>query len=142
MRTQLITRSDGTVIINDAYNASPTSVRAALELLAEMEGRKVFVFGDMLELGDYAEEAHRRVGEEASAAGVKVMVAVGELAGISGHVAETLGVQVMYARTAEEARELAAQVIRSGDVVLVKASRMVGLERVVHRLQAGETARG
>jgi UDP-N-acetylmuramoyl-tripeptide--D-alanyl-D-alanine ligase len=137
MRSQIVRRPDGAVIINDAYNASPTSVQAALELLAAMPGRKVMVFGDMLELGEYAQEAHERVGRAAAQAGVAVMVAVGPLAKAAGAVAQHSGVQVLYADSPEEALELAEEIVQPGDVVLVKASRLVGLERVAEGLGGG-----
>lgn len=133
-RSQIVERADGVRVINDAYNASPTSVAAALKVLAAAEGRKVLVFGDMLELGDYAEEAHRRVGEEAAEAGVEVMVAVGELGRWAGEAAEARGVEVVYAADAAGAAEKALGIVRAGDTVLVKASRAVGLERVAEGL--------
>ncbi len=142
MRTQMIRRADGALIVNDAYNASPTSVRAALELLADLGGRKVFIFGDMLELGEYAEEAHRQVGHDASQAGVEVMVAVGLLGQIAGRQAQQEGVTVLCVEDAAEARQAAEEVVRAGDVVLVKASRAMGLETVADRLSQGGNSDG
>jgi len=138
MRTQILRRPDGVTVINDAYNASPTSVAAALELLASLEGRKVFVFGDMLELGEEAEEAHRTVGDQARRAGVEVLVAVGDLGRLAGERAEALGLQVLYAEDAQQASETVPGLVRGGDLVLVKASRAVGLECVAESLMGGE----
>lgn len=135
MRAEVIRLADGTVVINDAYNASPTSVAAALELLGAAEGRKVLVFGDMLELGEYAQEAHERVGRLAAEAGVALMMAVGKLAKAAGEEAERRGVDVVYADDAGQAAAMITDVLRRGDVVLVKASRLVGLERVVEALK-------
>ena len=142
MRSQVVEQADGARIINDAYNASPTSVAAALKMLAGAEGRKVLVFGDMLELGDYAAEAHRQVGEAAAEAGVAVMVAVGELGRIAGEAAAEKGVEVVYAGDVDEAIEKAMGVAKAGDVVLVKASRAVGLERVAEALVEGAREHG
>ena len=132
------------VILNDAYNASPTSMRAALETLArvvqERPGtRAVAVLGDMLELGPVAPEAHREVGRLAAQRGVGLLVAVGQMA---SHLARgaadggLAGEQVVVAADADEAARLASRRVRPGDVVLVKASRAVGLERVVRALKA------
>ena len=70
MRLEQVPGVGGSIIINDAYNASPDSVRAALALLSEADGRRILVFGDMLELGTIAESAHREVGRQAADAGV------------------------------------------------------------------------
>src|SRR5207244_8402345 len=70
----------GGLLINDSYNANPASMRAALEHLAEHEGRKVAVLGEMAELGPTAPEYHREVGELAESLGIDVVLAVGELA--------------------------------------------------------------
>ncbi len=137
LRTQIFRREDGTLIVNDAYNASPTSVGALLDLVHDMPGRKVFVFGDMLELGDYAQVAHERVAQQAQEAGIQVLVAVGELGALTGAAAERLGLTVAYARDAEEAAWVAVRLLQPGDVVLVKASRLVGLERVAEYLAEG-----
>ncbi|MBC7287623.1 MAG: UDP-N-acetylmuramoyl-tripeptide--D-alanyl-D-alanine ligase, partial [Armatimonadetes bacterium] len=139
MRTEIVRLADGTLVINDAYNASPTSVAAALELLSSYSGRKVFVFGDMLELGDHAAAAHRQVGQAAVSAGVAVLIAVGELAAMAADEASRLGIRTAVAANPSEAVPVAAELVRPGDIVLVKASRLVGLEAVVRAL---EEARG
>ena len=119
---------DGALLINDSYNANPVSMRAALAYLAERaEGRRtIAVLGEMAELGPGGPKFHREVGDEARALGVDVVVAVGdELA------AEYGGVLV---ETAEEASRLLHELLEPGDVVLVKASRAAGLERVAEAL--------
>ena len=115
----------GGLLINDAYNANPASMRAALEHLAEHEGRKVAVLGEMAELGPTAPAYHREVGELVRALGIDSVLAVGELARSYGGE---------YARDAGEAVEKVGDVVRPGDVVLVKGSRAVGLEVVAEAL--------
>ena len=115
----------GGLLINDAYNANPASMRAALEHLAEHDGRKVAVLGEMAELGPTAPAYHREVGELIKALGIDSVLAVGELARAYGGE---------FARDAEEAVEKVGDVVRPGDVVLVKGSRAVGLEVVAEAL--------
>jgi UDP-N-acetylmuramoyl-tripeptide--D-alanyl-D-alanine ligase len=120
----------GGLLINDAYNANPASMRAALEHLAEHDGRKVAVLGEMAELGPTAPAYHREVGELIQALGVDSVLGVGELARAYGGE---------FARDAEEAVEKVGDVVRPGDVVLVKGSRAVGLEVVAEALTAVRT---
>ena len=117
----------GGIVVNDAYNANPTSMRAALEHLAlRGSGRRlVAILGGMAELGDHAERYHRELGELARGLGIEVL-AVGELArdyGADAWVADAVS-------AAAAAREL----IRPGDAVLVKASRSLGLEGIAPAL--------
>jgi UDP-N-acetylmuramoyl-tripeptide--D-alanyl-D-alanine ligase len=124
------------LLINDAYNANPVSMEAALEHLTARAGprRRVAVLGDMAELGPSAPAYHRRVGSVA-AEHADVVVAVGELArGYLGAGAE----EERHAATVEEAIATLEQLLRPGDVVLVKASRSVGLERVAEALTAAK----
>lgn len=134
LRSQVTRRSDGAVIINDAYNANPSSVAAALKMLSTAQGRRVLVFGDMLELGELAEEAHRAVGRQAVEAKVAVMVATGELGRLAGETAQEAGVEVHFAADAPQAARIACALVRPGDTVLVKASRAIGLEIVAEAL--------
>jgi UDP-N-acetylmuramoyl-tripeptide--D-alanyl-D-alanine ligase len=121
----------GGALINDAYNANPTSMAAALRHLVERAGerRRVAVLGDMAELGERAPAYHGEVGRAASAAGVELLVAVGPLA--RGYVDAAEGVpERRWAPDAEQAIPLLRQLLRPGDCVLVKGSRSVGLEAV------------
>jgi UDP-N-acetylmuramoyl-tripeptide--D-alanyl-D-alanine ligase len=118
----------GGLLINDAYNANPDSMRAALAHLAERAGgrRRVAVLGEMAELGPESPRYHRELAAAVAEAGVEVLVAVGELArGYAAGAAE-----VRHAADAGEAAEALRAVLEPGDAVLVKASRSVGLERV------------
>jgi UDP-N-acetylmuramoyl-tripeptide--D-alanyl-D-alanine ligase len=122
----------GGLLINDAYNANPVSMRAALELLAERAGprRRVAVLGDMAELGTDAPRYHREVGAAAAELGVDALVAIGPLA--RGYVE---GVETArWAPTLEEGLEIVREVVEPGDCVLVKGSRAMGLEAVADAL--------
>ncbi|MBE3597667.1 MAG: UDP-N-acetylmuramoyl-tripeptide--D-alanyl-D-alanine ligase [Limnochordaceae bacterium] len=148
MRMETVPGADDVLIINDAYNASPASMRAALETLeriaAERRSRAVAVLGDMLELGELAREAHRSVGEEAARRGVAVLVATGSMAAWTAEGARRAAgggqVDVVVASDAGEAAARVTGIVRPGDTVLVKGSRAVGLERVVQALASARDA--
>jgi UDP-N-acetylmuramoyl-tripeptide--D-alanyl-D-alanine ligase len=127
----------GGLLVNDAYNANPISMRAALAYLAERAGgrRRVAILGDMAELGSGAPEYHRQIGEEADRVGVEALVAVGELA--RGYLDGAGGVPVTrWVPDAPAAVAVADEVVEPGDCVLVKASRAIGLEVVAEALAA------
>jgi UDP-N-acetylmuramoyl-tripeptide--D-alanyl-D-alanine ligase len=140
-RGQRIELADGVAVIDDCYNANPMSMRAALEELAATApgmpaGRRVAVLGDMLELGPAAPEYHEQIGEHAAASGVEVLIAVGPLstATAAGFDAAALDAESYSVADAQEAAALAVELVEPGDVVLVKASRGVGLELVCDAL--------
>jgi UDP-N-acetylmuramoyl-tripeptide--D-alanyl-D-alanine ligase len=127
----------GGLLINDAYNANPLSMRAALAYLADRaaERRRVAVLGDMAELGPGAPAFHHEIGEDAARFGVQALVAVGELS--RGYVAGAAGVPIRrWAPDAAAAVPLVEEVVEPGDCVLVKASRALGLEVVAEALAA------
>jgi UDP-N-acetylmuramoyl-tripeptide--D-alanyl-D-alanine ligase len=135
-RMETFQSATGITIINDAYNANPASMRAAIATLREMpaEGRRIAVLGDMAELGSLAELAHFEVGEFAAAAGIDALVTVGERArriADGARAAGMLGTSVRPCASAAEASEVLDDLLSPGDVVLVKASRVMGLELVV-----------
>ncbi len=144
-RMEVTRRADGVVVVNDAYNANPESMRAALAALTGMAGtRRVAVLGAMGELGPGAAAEHERLGRDAVAAGVDVIVAVGPDA-----VGIATGARAAGARDGEgsvhvpdraAARALLTEVLVPGDVVLVKASRAYGLELLAADLLADGTA--
>ncbi|HUF01979.1 MAG TPA: UDP-N-acetylmuramoyl-tripeptide--D-alanyl-D-alanine ligase [Gaiellaceae bacterium] len=113
----------GGFVVNDAYNANPTSMRAALEHLAERARgrRRMAILGEMAELGDSSEAYHRDIGQLAARLGVDI-IGVGEAA----RAYQPAG----WAATAEEVLEVARAFVRPGDAVLVKASRSVRLEGI------------
>jgi UDP-N-acetylmuramoyl-tripeptide--D-alanyl-D-alanine ligase len=125
----------GATVINDCYNASPLSMRAALDDFATQDpaGRRIAVLGDMLELGPDEAAAHREVGAEAARAGVDVLVAVGPRAAA---MVDAFGGEARAVPDAAAAASLAASLVSAGDLVLVKGSRGVGLEVVAEALAA------
>jgi UDP-N-acetylmuramoyl-tripeptide--D-alanyl-D-alanine ligase len=134
-RMEVHRRSDGVTVINDAYNANPESVRAALEALRHLarDGRAFAVLGHMAELGEYSEASHLEVGEFAARSGAAALIAVGAeaapmLAG-ARRVTSWPG-QALAVPDGQAALEVLANRLRPGDVVLVKASRAAGLESV------------
>ena len=132
-------RAGRLTIIDDSYNANPESARASVRVLAGLHGhaRRVFVLGDMLELGESAEEQHYRIGFEAARSGVDFLVAVGDLTraaaagAIEGGLAEPA---IVHLASTDEAIARVPALVRAGDVVLVKGSRKNGLDRLVQRL--------
>jgi UDP-N-acetylmuramoyl-tripeptide--D-alanyl-D-alanine ligase len=136
LREERIELARGATVVNDCYNASPLSMRAALDELATQapSGRRVAVLGDMLELGADEAALHREVGVEAARAGVDVLVAVGPR---SAAMLETFDGEGHAAPDAAAAAALADRLVRSGDLVLVKGSRGVGLEVVAEALGGG-----
>jgi len=127
----------GGVLINDAYNANPDSMRAALAHLVALAGdrRRVAVLGEMAELGPGGPGFHEEIGAEAERRGLAALVAVGNLA--RGYLEGGRGIPVMeWAPDAESAIAVVEGIVRPGDCVLVKASRSVGLERVAEALAA------
>ncbi|HYB22430.1 MAG TPA: UDP-N-acetylmuramoyl-tripeptide--D-alanyl-D-alanine ligase [Solirubrobacteraceae bacterium] len=133
MRGQLLRLPGGVMVIDDCYNANPMSVHAAIdELVATAAARRVAVLGDMLELGPSSPALHREIGSYARAAGVDVLVTVGELA---AQMSATFAGESHAAVDAREASELVEELLREGDTVLVKGSRGVHLEQVIERLR-------
>ncbi|MGI5835492.1 MAG: UDP-N-acetylmuramoyl-tripeptide--D-alanyl-D-alanine ligase [Chloroflexota bacterium] len=128
---------NGSTIIDDSYNASPASTLAALNLLSELEGRKVAVLGDMRELGSFTEEGHRMVGRRAVDV-VDLLVVVGDLGEIIGREALSTGKDeqsVFIAKSNEEAIQQLKANLRPGDCVLVKGSRGMRMEEIVEAIR-------
>ncbi|MDD3653333.1 MAG: UDP-N-acetylmuramoyl-tripeptide--D-alanyl-D-alanine ligase [Desulfotomaculaceae bacterium] len=138
---QEITEAGNVKIINDAYNASPASTGAALQLLKDLAGerRMVAVLGDMLELGPRAVSGHREVGEAVAEYGIDRLVAVGDLAKdiADGALCAGLPAGKIY-RCAGNTEAIAVldSILRGGDVVLVKGSRGMRMEQIVESLQS------
>lgn len=141
MRMQVFNTPDGVIIINDAYNASPTSMKAALETLSDLAGkkRKIAVLGDMLELGTLSEMAHFKIGELVSDSKVDILITVGEKSKRIAVGAMSKGMslrQVIQCEKTLEASAVLADQVKPGDVVLIKASRGMELEKAVDALIA------
>lgn len=139
-RMQLLRTPGGVIVLNDAYNANPASTEAALRTLARTAtgGRRWAVLGEMAELGAGAESAHATVGRLAAELGVDGLVTVGEAARAVQAGAEQAGFAgetLLAVDTPSEAATALAERLGPDDVVLVKASRAVGLERLAEELQ-------
>jgi UDP-N-acetylmuramoyl-tripeptide--D-alanyl-D-alanine ligase len=127
--------------INDAYNANPQSMTAALNEYGEMKvhGRKIFICGDMLELGSHAERLHKEIGVKVAQSGVDVLLTVGKL---SRYVAESASAQGMAEENImcyDSLDEMLASVVyclKEGDTILIKGSRQIGLEGVLERVES------
>jgi UDP-N-acetylmuramoyl-tripeptide--D-alanyl-D-alanine ligase len=137
-RMEVLEAPSGLRILNDAYNANPASMAAALRAARVMagSGRCVAVLGEMAELGSIAAEEHDRVGELVARLGIERLITVGEGAHAIAISAVREGVEpdrVTRCSTVEEALAALSDV-RPDDLVLVKASRAVGLERLAERL--------
>jgi len=127
----------GVTLVDDSYNASPLGMRRLLEMLASVSGRRVAVLGEMFELGDRAIEAHRQVGREAAASCDLVVATGGEGAAELAAAARAAGMDsdaVHHVENAEEAAAVLNSVLQPDDVVLIKGSRGVGLDRTVDAL--------
>jgi len=141
-RGEAIVLPGGAVVLNEAYNANPASLGAALEALGEraVGSRRIAVLGEMAELGDEGPELHRTSGRQAAERGVTVLVAVGDAAAA---YLEGAGPDVEGHRVADAAAaiELLAGLVRPADAVLVKGSRSAGLEGVAEGLAGRLTNR-
>ncbi len=131
-------RIGSVTLLNDAYNANPMSMAAGLAALLELNvRRRVFVAGDMLELGDASAEYHRQLGRQIALAGVNVLVAVGPMAADIADAAADAGLAAGSVHRFDTAAEAAADVgswLGAGDGVLVKASRGVGAECIAEKI--------
>jgi UDP-N-acetylmuramoyl-tripeptide--D-alanyl-D-alanine ligase len=138
-RMEIVEASAGYRIVNDAYNANPTSMAAALKAAAWMarDGRSIAVLGHMAELGPIADREHERVGELAARLGIDRLVVVGPEARRIAVGAIREGVEpdrVTEVASVEEAASVVREAVRPGDVVLLKGSRVAGLERVAEAI--------
>lgn len=146
-RMEVLERADGVTVINDAYNASPDSVAAALKTLAHLsrqEGRRsVAVLGEMAELGEFAMEEHDRIGRLAVRLDIRQLVVVGERA---RHIHAAAGLEGSWdgesilVPDADAAYDVLRDMLRSGDLVMVKSSNSAGLRHLGDRLARNEDA--
>lgn len=127
---------NGLCLLNDAYNAAPDSMRSALKVLGYAPGRKLAVLGDMLELGAYEEQAHQELGQWVAELGVDLLLAVGQRSQTMARSAKQAGLTaVLWAADTEAAAAMLGPQLSSGDTLLLKASRGVGLDRLVPELE-------
>ncbi len=131
---------NGSTILDDTYNASPDSDIADLNLLDDLDGRKIAVLGDMLELGAYEEKGHQLVGRRAAEV-VSRLITVGPRAAIIGQEALACGMNpedVWMVNDNEEAVSILKEILQPGDYVLVKGSRSMRMEQIVAAIGEGE----
>jgi UDP-N-acetylmuramoyl-tripeptide--D-alanyl-D-alanine ligase len=142
-RGRILNLPENISVVDDSYNASPLAMRRLLDLLARVSGRRVAVLGEMYELGEMAAEAHAQVGREA-AASCDVLVAVGGTnASRLSEAARAAGLAAADIHVAEDAAgaaDVLRRLLKTGDVVLVKGSRGVGLDLTVAALLGEEAA--
>ena len=133
MRMNIVRCKGDIVILNDAYNANPQSMRAAAAVLGDAQGRrKVAVVGDMKELGPGSEQFHRAVGGYFAQSGADRLIAIGELARFMAEGAQEAGLaQADYFPTLDAARNALSREVRAGVTILVKASRSMAFEKIV-----------
>jgi UDP-N-acetylmuramoyl-tripeptide--D-alanyl-D-alanine ligase len=137
LRLVSVSGINGATLLDDTYNASPTSTIAALNLLDDLSGRKIAVLGDMAELGEYEEEGHRKVGCRAADA-VQLLVTVGARARLIAEEARACGLPEQAAvqfETNDQAVAYLQAAIQPDDIVLIKGSRSMAMEEIVTALQ-------
>lgn len=138
MRLQ-VWEANGVRVLDDAYNANADSMLAALQTLHDLPctGRRVAVLGDMAELGEHTAQAHREIGRRSAELGVNRLVAVGRFARDTIEAAQSAGLrEVSEFADVPAAAAAVKDLVQPGDVVLLKASRSTGLEKVVAALRA------
>ena len=128
-------KRDGLNIIEDCYNASPSSMQAGIDVLRRKKGRKIAVLGDMLELGDFSDELHRKVGKMLE--NIDILVAFGHFNGSYVKGAEEAGLKSENCYSCENneaAAVVLSQIAKDGDHILIKASRGMSGEKIAEKL--------
>ena len=132
MRYEVI-RRDGLTIINDAYNASPASMRAAIRTTSEVySGRLIAVLGDMLELGNISEQIHKEIGAELVENKFDTLITLGKLGKFIAEGARDAGLKNIFTfDTHEDAAKKILEIVRDGDTILFKASHVMHMEKII-----------
>ena len=137
-RMEIIKNSNNVTIINDSYNASYESMKAALEYVSKVEAnKKIAVLGDILELGEFSKQMHEKVGEEVIKNNMDVLITVGKEAENIANKALELGMNskdVYHLINNDDASDLIKQIAEQGDIVLVKASNGMHFDEIVEKL--------
>jgi len=144
MRLQ-VRRVRGVTVLDDTYNSSPQSVEAALDVLSGTSASpRIAVLGDMKELGKHSVDAHRQVGALAARSGVDLLIAYGPASEETARAAREAGLRhVVHTTDLEEVVGLLRDAAVPGAVVLVKGSRVMAMERILHGLGwAGDESGG
>lgn len=126
------------MIIDDATNANPVSMKAAIDLLATAPGRKVAILGDMFELGENEKAMHGEVGAYAAEKGIDLILCVGELSESMYQEAVGSGGNAKYYETREALEAVLNEILQQGDTVLVKASHSMAFENLVKCIQVNQ----
>lgn len=135
---QHIVEKGGVTVIEDCYNASPDSMKAAISVLKALpNARKIALLGDMLELGDASEEGHRHTGEWVAEAGINVLIAYGPRSGAMAEAAKAQGVTTVHCQNEQEVLQCLRQFVQPGDALLAKASHAMKLEELLQDYYAG-----
>ena len=133
-RARILAGKNGSILIDDTYNASPAAVEEVLKSMPQIPGatRKIAVLGDMLELGRYSKEEHARIGVIA-AESVDVVISVGAR---SQAIRDAAGKDAMHFPNATEAAEALENLVQDGDLILIKGSQGMRMERITQALLA------
>jgi UDP-N-acetylmuramoyl-tripeptide--D-alanyl-D-alanine ligase len=137
LRLVAVRAESGALILDDTYNASPESTLAALNLLDELDGYKIAVLGDMLELGPYERQGHEMVGVRAAEV-VNELITVGERARMIAEAARQAGLEARAITVLDDSQQAIAYLrprLKEKDVVLIKGSRGMRMERIVAALE-------
>ena len=127
---------NGVQFLDDSYNANPDSMKAALRTLVELhaDGKKIAVLGEMRELGSETERGHQEVGQEAAALQVDQLIGIGEMGAVIANAAKRAGLEQSRAvASTSDAAKLLSDVAQSGDLVLIKGSRLARTEEVIEQ---------
>jgi UDP-N-acetylmuramoyl-tripeptide--D-alanyl-D-alanine ligase len=144
MRLQ-VWETNGVTVLDDSYNANADSMLAALQTLHDFPcaGRRIAVLGDMAELGEHSASAHGEIGQRAAELGVQHLVAAGKWAGQTGEAARAAGLQrITECVDVLSAAETVRQIVKPGDVVLLKASRAAGFEWIGNIMRGSKKSGG
>ena len=138
-RMEITKNSKNTTIINDSYNASYESMKAALEYVSKVKAnKKIAVLGDVLELGEFSKQMHEKIGEEVVKNNIDILIAVGEEAKNIASKALELGMNskdVYHFNNNDEASDLIKQIANDGDIILVKASNGMHFDEIVEKIK-------
>ncbi len=141
MRMDII-KTDKYTIINDVYNANPVSMKAGIDVLSNANLRKVCIIGDMFELGDFAPKLHFEVGEYAAKKHIDVIICIGEIslnmyngALKQAELAKMSTENIFYFKSQEEFFEKIDNILKKGDIILIKASRGMKFEKTIEKIK-------
>ncbi len=138
MRGALLRMKGEVRVLDESYNSNPIAMERTLETLSRMPAaRKVVAAGDMLELGPAGEEAHRALGAEVARSGAALFIAVGDLSELAAESARAAGLaEVRHFPDSAAAAAWTAAALKPGDLVLVKGSRGMAMERIVEAIRS------